>query len=97
MPKPATLGSEELLGYGLRPTNLLMLDTDLSIRFAETVWSSEGRRATDISILSPRSCVRLKQGRLARRTVLAAGQPQGSRTPLRAGSLDGFQLGKGVA
>jgi len=34
MPKPATLGSEELLGYGLRPTNLLMLDTDLSIRFA---------------------------------------------------------------
>src|SRR6266404_2263384 len=24
MPKPATLGSEELLGYGLRPDNLLI-------------------------------------------------------------------------
>ncbi len=36
MPKPATLGSEELLGYGLRPANFLMLDTCLSIRPAET-------------------------------------------------------------
>ena len=36
MPKPATLGSEELLGYGLRLANPLMLDKDLSIGFAET-------------------------------------------------------------
>jgi hypothetical protein len=30
MPKPATLGSEELLGYGLRPAHSFMLGTDLS-------------------------------------------------------------------
>jgi hypothetical protein len=30
MPKPATLGSEELLGYGLRRRKLLMLAETLS-------------------------------------------------------------------
>ena len=32
MPKPATLGSEELLGYGLRPAELLTLAEGLSTR-----------------------------------------------------------------
>jgi hypothetical protein len=35
MPKPATVGSEELLGYGLRPANFLMLETGLSILSTE--------------------------------------------------------------
>jgi hypothetical protein len=35
MPKPATLGSEELLGYGLRLTNYRTLGARLSIRCAE--------------------------------------------------------------